>query len=116
VRFELVRSFYRGSGLLAINVGGLTSFGRRSFQGPNPFESLAFTVAGDTVSWKEKSGESWQLYTDVPKMRLSEVAYDLRGMDNNTFSCMFPIYDWVANDGYNNLGAWIERAAQQAGR
>lgn len=116
VRFELVRSFYRGSGLLAINVAGLTNFGRRSLQGPNPFQSLAFTVAGDTVSWKEKNGESWRSYTDVPKMRLSEVAYDLRGMNNNTFSCMFPIYDWVANDGYNNLGAWIERAAQQAGR
>lgn len=25
-------------------------------------------------------------------------------------------YDWVANDGRTNIGIWIERAAQQAGR
>lgn len=25
-------------------------------------------------------------------------------------------YDWVNNDGYKNLGNWVEKAAQQAGR
>lgn len=28
----------------------------------------------------------------------------------------YPCYDWVNNDGYNNIGTWIEQAAQQAGR
>lgn len=27
-----------------------------------------------------------------------------------------PTYDWVNNDGYNNLEVWIERAATAAGR
>ena len=31
------------------------------------------------------------------------------------FSELYPSYDWVNNDGYNNLSAWIEAAAKQAG-
>jgi len=32
------------------------------------------------------------------------------------FSSMYPTYDWVLNDGYDNLSAWIEAAAKDAGR
>lgn len=32
------------------------------------------------------------------------------------FSSEYPCYDWVDNDGYNNLGSWIEAAAKKAGR
>jgi len=28
----------------------------------------------------------------------------------------FPTFDWVDNDGYNNLGSWIEEAAKKAGK
>jgi len=31
-------------------------------------------------------------------------------------SQIFPTYDWVDDDGYNNLGQWVEAAARQAGR
>ena len=27
-----------------------------------------------------------------------------------------PVYDWVYDDGFNNLGTWVEAAAVQAGR
>lgn len=33
-----------------------------------------------------------------------------------TLSGTYPIYDWIANDGYRNLGAWVEAAATQVGR
>lgn len=32
------------------------------------------------------------------------------------FSIDYPIYDWVDDDGYNNLGSWIEKAAKAAGK
>ena len=32
------------------------------------------------------------------------------------FSVAYPCYDWVDNDGYSNLGKWIEAAAKKAGR
>ena len=34
--------------------------------------------------------------------------------DNFEFS--YPVYDWVVDDGYNNMGDWIEKAAKDAGR
>lgn len=27
-----------------------------------------------------------------------------------------PVYDWVTDDGYSNIGDWVEAAARQAGR
>jgi hypothetical protein len=32
------------------------------------------------------------------------------------FSSIYPTYDWVQDVGYSNLGTWVERAAQTAGR
>jgi hypothetical protein len=31
-------------------------------------------------------------------------------------SSIYPTYDWVNNDGYNNMGNWIEEAAKKAGK
>lgn len=32
------------------------------------------------------------------------------------FSSIYRTYDWVDNDGYNNMGKWIEQAAKDAGK
>lgn len=32
------------------------------------------------------------------------------------FSAMYETYDWVNDDGYNNLSSWIEKTAKAAGR
>lgn len=39
-----------------------------------------------------------------------------RSDNKSYFSERFQTYDWVNNDGYSNLGVWIEAAAKQAGR
>ena len=36
--------------------------------------------------------------------------------DKRYFSERFSTYDWVDDDGYNYLGGWIEKAAEDAGR
>jgi hypothetical protein len=28
----------------------------------------------------------------------------------------YPIYDWVDDDGYKNMGDWIDKAAKAAGK
>jgi hypothetical protein len=33
-----------------------------------------------------------------------------------SLSSIYPTYDWVINDGYTNMGKWIEEAAKKAGR
>lgn len=38
-------------------------------------------------------------------------------LDNKKyFHDRFELYDWDADDGYNNLGKWVEAAAKNAGR
>jgi len=36
--------------------------------------------------------------------------------DKQYFYERFSTYDWVEDDGYNNMGKWIEAAAKKAGR
>lgn len=38
------------------------------------------------------------------------------GPATKRFSEIYPTYDWVWNDGYQNIGGWIEEAAKKAGR
>jgi hypothetical protein len=44
-----------------------------------------------------------------------EIGKDANG-NSVYFSVAYPCYDWVDDDGYNNLGKWIEAAAKKAGR
>ncbi len=41
---------------------------------------------------------------------------DYWSVDQVTFSSIYKTYDWVRDNGYNNLPAWIEAAAKKAGR
>ena len=65
---------------------------------------------------KEFMTTGWQPARDATSMQLKEVAYNLNGLANHTFSSMFPIYDWENDNGYSNIGSWIDAAATQAGK
>lgn len=41
---------------------------------------------------------------------------DFGKINGHDFSDLYTIYDWVDDNGYENLGDWVERAAQIAGR
>ncbi|TAF97589.1 MAG: TIR-like domain-containing protein [Cytophagia bacterium] len=44
-----------------------------------------------------------------------EIGKDKNG--NSVYlSVNYPIYDWIDDNGYNNLGKWVEEAAKKAGR
>ena len=49
-------------------------------------------------------------------MPVADVRYDLRRLTDTTFDQLFPVYDWSAGDGYNNIGRWVKAAAQAVGR
>lgn len=44
-----------------------------------------------------------------------DIGQDING-NKVYFSSTYPCYDWIDDDGYNNLGKWIEAAAKKAGR
>jgi hypothetical protein len=114
VRYELVRSFYRGNGLLGVYVDGIKNFAQvAASRGPNPFDHLAYRVSDDRIYWQEL-GSAWGAYESVPSMAQRDTPYLLNGQLHHTFSCLFPVYDWFNDRGYENLGSWIDKAAQQA--
>jgi MTH538 TIR-like domain (DUF1863) len=117
VRYELIRSFQQGRGLLGIYVHNINDFnGKTAEQGHNPFGSIAYSVAAGRVSWYEYTIYGWQPYTEVPTVAAGDLPYPLREGDYNLFSALFPVYWWYGGDGYTNLGAWVDAAARAAGR
>mgnify|MGYP001603832387 CR=1 FL=1 len=56
---------------------------------------------GLTSSAGENPFDSFYVDTNGRRKYLSEI---------------YPVYDWVANDGYENFADWIEKAARDAGR
>ena len=117
VRYEIFRSFMCGNGLLAVRINTIVApRSPATPAGSNPFDDLAFTVDDDRVRFKEYMTTGWEAAKDVGSMPLNEVAYDLGNRTNHTLANLFPIYDWEADDGSRNLGAWIESAARNAGR
>jgi len=117
VRYEMLRSFIRGNGLLAVRIQTIGDFNKATTRaGSNPFDCVAFAVKGDRLVFKELMKSGWEVARDVDSMPLKEVAYKLGDRRNHTFSTLFPIYDWEAHNGYANLGDWIELAARNAGR
>lgn len=41
---------------------------------------------------------------------------DYWNIGGRSMASMYMNYDWVRDDGYNNIGAWIETAARNAGK
>lgn len=118
VRYELVKSFRLGMGLLAVQIDGIKDLkGKTSKHGPNPFSYLGYIVKNRRVYWKVKSGSNWLDYTDVTSVAVSAIPYNVVA-DNriHTFSTLFLKYKWNGDKGYDNLGKWIETAAKNAGR
>jgi len=117
VRYEIFRSFIRGNGLFAVRIHTIPNLKKATSSiGANPFDSVAFSVDDDRLRFREYYKTGWDDARDVSSMPLSDVVYDLGKMGNHTFACLFPIYDWEADNGYKNLGDWIESAAESCGR
>ena len=91
VRYEIEQSHKRGNGLLGIHIHRLKNqHGKTSRKGRNPFNDITVEVEETVLLW-----------TNRVRKRLSEI---------------YPTYDWVEHDGYQNINRWIEEAAKKAGR
>jgi hypothetical protein len=72
---------------------------------------------------------SYQLKMGILAIDIHNIRDPLKGTDvqgrnplglwrdgDRPFTSMYRTYDWVRDDGYNNIGGWIEQAARAAGR
>jgi hypothetical protein len=117
VRYELLRSFVQGKGILAIDVHSIPDFERRTTnRGPNPLEVLGFEIHGSLCRIKESGGNNWTWSADIAGVPVSQLGYNFRGETNATLSRLFRTYDWNVDNGYSQLGSWIQDAATAAGR
>jgi hypothetical protein len=117
VRYEIQRAFKEGRGLLAVRVHKLKNAKKETaYFGANPFKSLWVEVldGGNKAQLYElnPTDAKWVKSVDFPN------PFDLPWVlpKSALLSELFAIYDYVDDDGYHNLGAWIEDAATQAGR
>lgn len=117
VRYEIIRSFQQGKGMLGVRVHGIKNLhGQLGTWGLNPFDYIRCNVIGQTVYWEILEGGTWKDYFDVPNGKIDELPYSFGNTQFHTFSSLFSTYDWVVNDGYSNIGSWIETAATKVGR
>lgn len=111
VRYEIIKSVARGNKLLGIHINSIRDTSQRTKTlGPNPFEYLALRLSADgkTATPMEWNGTAWVEFTEHGSFTFSQpIATEYRGKTTK-LSTWFKNYDWMANDGYNNLKKWIE--------
>lgn len=118
VRYELLRSFVDGRGILAVRIHNVRDMRTQQadLPGENPLACLGYEIHGSTLRFKEFNGTQWVWSSDVSSMPLANVSYYLGGVTDTTFSQLFATHDYVVGNGYVRLGSWIESAAAAAGR
>ena len=90
VKYETQRSYQEGKGILGIRIHKLENqYGYTDHQGQNPLDILTVNNNG----------------RNTPLSHL-----------HNGYDHIYKTYDWILNNGYHNIGNWIEEAARNAGR
>lgn len=105
VNYELVKSVEKGNGLLAVRIHNIKKptwvqgiqMGLSGQPGPNILDEYQLRHGAATFHNS--------LYGANPLLGLASAP---------SLSRVFQTYDWINDDGYNNLGRWVEDAAQRA--
>lgn len=111
VRYELLKSFRRGNGMLGVHVNSVKGKDQLTKPlGSNPFEYLGVTFSPDGQSgtlWEKING-NWVEYSEIDgsSSYSTNVADQYRGRGFH-LGRWYPVYDWVANAGFTNFATWI---------
>lgn len=110
VRYEILKSLERRNKVIGIHINSIKGRdGLTKVQGPNPFEYLGiqYNADGSRIDGREWDGNGWIGYGRIDS--------SLGSNSNQTYwnkfhqlSHFYHTYDWIADDGYNNLGSWVK--------
>lgn len=119
VRYEIARSVTKGNGLLTVDIHGVRNSEQQTcLRGANPLDQMGLYKTDKGIFLAEWNGEKWVGYGDyalaIPEKDLWFAAPKTNSVVKLSSHCMR--YDYTAQDGRKNLGAWIEVAARMAGR
>jgi hypothetical protein len=113
VRYEVMKSFRRGSSLVGVHINSITGKDKKTkLRGPNPllYLGVTYSESGLTATLWEKRDEKWVHYTqidDTATYQTGGVRDALKGKGFN-LTAFYPEYDWIDNDGYNNFSGWVQ--------
>lgn len=112
VRYEILKSFVRGNHLLAVHINSIKGKDQKLKElGPNPFEFLGVTYSDDgrTGTLHEHVNGEWIQYDKIDgSANFSVDALPAHRGKGFKLSHFFTLYDWVADDGYNNFANWLK--------
>lgn len=111
VRYEIVKSMQRGNGLFGVHINGIRDKDRTTKPyGPNPFEylSVRYNSDGTALELSEWNNTTWQKYSDLDGYALKTQRAREQWDQSYQLTKWYRIYDWIANDGYNNFSSWVE--------
>ena len=119
VRYEIARSVVRGNGLLTVDIHAIGNRqGETSARGADPLAQMGVYRTDSGILLAEWKGGEWVRYEDyklfIPEKDLWFPAPTTKSVTQLSSHCSR--YDFVADRGRQNLGAWIEATARQAGR
>ena len=112
VHYQIMESMQRGNGLFGVHINGIKDKDRLTkVLGPNPFEYLGLRSNADGTSLQlfEWNNSTWQLYPDLDGYALKTQLPSEQCGQFYQLTKWFPVYDWIADHGYNNFSAWVER-------
>ena len=73
------------------------------------YVGVTYSDTGLTATLHEKVNGKWREYAEIDgsaSYQTGGVAQQYRGEGFN-LAGWYPVYDWVADDGYNNFSTWI---------
>jgi hypothetical protein len=129
VRYEIARAVIDGRGLLGVHINSINHHQRRAPdpRGPNPLEYMAVGKVAQNVfavpqyylferQHRPPYGWFWVTYQDYTlPVNLPPYLADMQLGYVMPLNSGAHLYDF-ASGGHTNIGAWIDLAAQQAGR
>ncbi len=125
VRYEIARAVIDERGLLAVHINGLNHHVTKCAhpRGSNPLGSMAVGKVQANFLYLpeyylfEYTVQGWVRYKDYTSpVKLPPYLQDPQPGYVSFLSGGTAEYDYAAQDGHNNIGAWIDAAAQRVGK
>ncbi|MBL0112520.1 MAG: TIR domain-containing protein [Saprospiraceae bacterium] len=110
VRYEIFRSFHSLNHLFAVHINSIRDKDRNfKTNGPNPLNYAGIHVSSDGITVQPKElNYYWENSIDYPKWNLETPMAPKFRNSFHVFSDIFPEYDWMNDDGYNNFSSWVK--------
>lgn len=110
VRYEIMRSMCKGNKIFGVHINGIEDKDQKTKSlGWNPFNYLGYKYSDDGKKLYpyEYKNRTWVKYGDYdPYILETPVSQSKAGKFYKLSSK--PVYDWIADDGYNNFSTWVE--------